>query len=481
MDFEEFRVGDHIWFDRTFSAADFAAFAKFSGDNNPLHHDRAFGATSSFGNIIVPLHIAAAPLSFVAGMVFPGDSSLYLGHTLRAVKAVMYDVPVVYSARITDISAARRVLSVRVLGLQNGDVVLDGTLQIQSLPQAGKGSAPAAQVRRAAEQNRVVVTGAGGEIGRVTAVRLAQGGADVVLLARRMTPELQAALEACKKAGVRAEALLGDLSDAKDRARLCEALAKWDDIQALVHAASPAVMSPLETHVAVNFQALVDLTKAVLPGFLRRQKGRVIAIGSSSVETAIAGWEAYSGAKAMVSQFVHAFDRKHRTYGVTGQVIAPSQVDTAMSKALVAPSAATLLIPEEVAQCVADNLGDLDDTTYVSLSPAGTRRAYYGSFVSSGAAEHARTPAKSAVTAQADSAAPGADASLDRIIRGVLGLPASVPLENGGLGLTQGWDSLKQIEIMLAVERAYGVTFAAAEIDQLTTYAGLKRAVDAKR
>jgi acyl carrier protein len=69
---------------------------------------------------------------------------------------------------------------------------------------------------------------------------------------------------------------------------------------------------------------------------------------------------------------------------------------------------------------------------------------------------------------------------LERTVRAALALPASVPLDNGGLGLTPGWDSLKHIEIMLAVERDCAIEFSSSEIDRLSTYSGLCAVVDAK-
>jgi 3-oxoacyl-[acyl-carrier protein] reductase len=339
-------------------------------------------------------------------------------------------------------------------------------------------------VRRASEQNRIVVTGAAGEIGRSTVARLAQQKFDLVLVARRITPALEDTAAACRAFGVQVDIILGDLAETKDRARLCEALGKRDDVAALVHVASPPVAAPVDTHVKVNFEALVEMTHALLPGFLRRQKGRVIAIGSSSVEVGISGWEPYAGAKAMLSQYLHTFDRKHRLYGITAQVIAPTRVDTAMSRATGAGQG-TMLIPEEVAACIAESVTDPQgDTTYLSLSPSGVRGAYYGVYTTQAppTGEASRQPApQGASSSQSPSSTDeSALVKLERTVRAALALPASVPLDNGGLGLTPGWDSLKHIEIMLAVERDYGIEFSSSEIDRLSTYAGLRTVVEAK-
>lgn len=45
----------------------------------------------------------------------------------------------------------------------------------------------------------------------------------------------------------------------------------------------------------------------------------------------------------------------------------------------------------------------------------------------------------------------------------------------------EGWDSLNHVRLMVAVEKAFKVRFAAAEVSEMKTVGDLKRALDAKR
>ena len=38
-----------------------------------------------------------------------------------------------------------------------------------------------------------------------------------------------------------------------------------------------------------------------------------------------------------------------------------------------------------------------------------------------------------------------------------------------GVGVTGGWDSLKQIEVLVEIERAYGIRFRSSQFETLTT------------
>src|SRR5690242_17094217 len=113
--FDDFSVGDTVSFARRFTPDDFASFSALSGDRSPLHHDAAYAAQSSLGRPIVPLQLAAAPLSAVAGMFLPGHRSLLLDSQVRAIEPVDYGMEVVYSAQIVAKHSALNVLTIRVI------------------------------------------------------------------------------------------------------------------------------------------------------------------------------------------------------------------------------------------------------------------------------------------------------------------------------------------------------------------------------
>lgn len=48
-------------------------------------------------------------------------------------------------------------------------------------------------------------------------------------------------------------------------------------------------------------------------------------------------------------------------------------------------------------------------------------------------------------------------------------------------GDVEGWDSFKQIEIIIAVEEHYGIKFRTRELDSLNNVGDLARLIDTKR
>ncbi|HUE16330.1 MAG TPA: HAD-IIIC family phosphatase [Planctomycetaceae bacterium] len=59
------------------------------------------------------------------------------------------------------------------------------------------------------------------------------------------------------------------------------------------------------------------------------------------------------------------------------------------------------------------------------------------------------------------------------LVRKLLRLPANADLSDAGLGVTPGWDSLKHIELLLALESALGIRFGAGEMEFLHRFTEL--------
>lgn len=81
--YDEIRVGDVHAFRRVLTESDVAAFARLTGDVNPLHTDRAFGEASRFGRNVVHGMLSGGLFSALVGMLIPGERGVYLSQTLE--------------------------------------------------------------------------------------------------------------------------------------------------------------------------------------------------------------------------------------------------------------------------------------------------------------------------------------------------------------------------------------------------------------
>jgi acyl dehydratase len=71
-------VGTRASWTRTIGADDVEAFARFSGDRNPLHFDPAFAAGTRVGRLVVQGGLTTALFNALVAMELPGPGSVFL-------------------------------------------------------------------------------------------------------------------------------------------------------------------------------------------------------------------------------------------------------------------------------------------------------------------------------------------------------------------------------------------------------------------
>lgn len=96
--------------------------------------------------------------------------------------------------------------------------------------------------------------------------------------------------------GVSAQAIVADLAVSIDLERVAASLIGDTNVTFLVNNAGTSTLAPVAD---TDPTALVRLTRAVLPGFMERNHGTIINIGSVLGLGTIPGSSAYSGTKGM--------------------------------------------------------------------------------------------------------------------------------------------------------------------------------------
>lgn len=160
------------------------------------------------------------------------------------------------------------------------------------------------------EQRKIcMVTGATSGIGEACALRFAQGGYDVIITGRR-EELLNRLAKRIEEQGVRAKTLCFDVRNQQQVFDVCGSLEPdWADIDVLINNAGLALgLDPLQggdlddwnTMVDTNIKGLLYVTRALVPGMVKRNRGHVINIGSVAGDAAYANGNVYCGTKAAV-------------------------------------------------------------------------------------------------------------------------------------------------------------------------------------
>lgn len=85
---DDFHVGQHVEFTKTFTEDDVRRFIEITGDRNPLHVDDAFAAQTRFGGRVLHGMLTASIFSTMVGMLLPGTGAIYRSQTLAFLRPV---------------------------------------------------------------------------------------------------------------------------------------------------------------------------------------------------------------------------------------------------------------------------------------------------------------------------------------------------------------------------------------------------------
>jgi uncharacterized protein len=182
----------------------------------------------------------------------------------------------------------------------------------------------------------VVVTGASAGIGEATAVAFARQGAKVVLAARRLD-RLEDLATRIERAGGHALAMKIDVTDHDQLERLPGIVKEaYGPTDVLVNNAgipgggrfADLSYEQIERIVRVNLLAVIECTRAFLPGMQRRRRGHVVNVASLAGRFAAPGASVYSATKHGVVAFSESLHYEVEPDGVLVTSVNPGFVAT---------------------------------------------------------------------------------------------------------------------------------------------------------
>ena len=124
--FEDLSIGQSVALTRVVGEADIAAFASVSGDDNPVHLDAAFAATTPFKQRIAHGMLTASYISALIGTRLPGPGAIYVSQTLNFKRPVKIGDAVTARVEISALDAAKARVTFACSCIVNGKPVLDG-------------------------------------------------------------------------------------------------------------------------------------------------------------------------------------------------------------------------------------------------------------------------------------------------------------------------------------------------------------------
>lgn len=127
---DDFAVGQHVTFSKTFTEDDLRRFIEITGDVNPLHVDDGFAAGTPFGRRVLHGMLTASIFSTMVGMLLPGTGAIYRSQTLKFLLPVHAGDTVTAHFVVRSIDRAKHRLKIDAwIENEAGKRVIEGTCE----------------------------------------------------------------------------------------------------------------------------------------------------------------------------------------------------------------------------------------------------------------------------------------------------------------------------------------------------------------
>ncbi|MAT92177.1 MAG: short chain dehydrogenase [Halioglobus sp.] len=210
----------------------------------------------------------------------------------------------------------------------------------------------------------VLITGASSGIGKTSALRLAEAGAHVLLVARSLD-KLEATAQEIAARGGEATIYQADAADMQDCDRLvAEVLRNHGHVDILINNAGRSIRRSLELSydrfhdfertMQINYFGAVRLTMGLLPSMSERMRGQIINISSIATLGPSPRFSAYVASKSALDAWTRAAAVEYSDRNVRFTNIHMPLVRTPMIEATTIYNSMPVLTPDEAGDLVVD-------------------------------------------------------------------------------------------------------------------------------
>jgi NAD(P)-dependent dehydrogenase (short-subunit alcohol dehydrogenase family) len=235
-----------------------------------------------------------------------------------------------------------------------------------------------------------IVTGASQGLGYEIAKTYIGAGANLLICARdaRVLDKAFGELKQLVPAGQSIIALPADVSQVRDATALVDrALTEFGRLDVIVSNAGVAgPIGPLEEldwvqwqrTIEINLMGAVWLSRAALPHFKRRRRGKIIQLSGGGATQPTPMLSAYAASKAAVVRFMETLAQETRPWHIDVNAIAPGAMDTRMLNEVLSAG------PEVLGQAYHDHLLKQKRSGGAPLSKGAELALFLGSARSDG-------------------------------------------------------------------------------------------------
>jgi acyl dehydratase len=120
-----------------FTQAEVAQFAAVTGDNNPVHLDEAYAATTMFKRPIMHGFLGGSVFSKIFGTLFPGEGTIYLKQSMSFMRPMYVETDYEVRMTVKEVVKEKHRMNVEtiVVDKTSGDTVISGEATVMNVTQ----------------------------------------------------------------------------------------------------------------------------------------------------------------------------------------------------------------------------------------------------------------------------------------------------------------------------------------------------------
>lgn len=336
--FAEFKIGDFAQFNHTITESDVNKFVELTGDDNPLHVNKAFAKKTVFKDTVAHGMLGASFVSTLVGKHIPGKGALWISQSFDFLLPVRVGDQLTIYAEIIEKYESQHVLVLETkVTNQHKQTVLKGLGKVKCL-----------ELETLTEEETVVdtkkviiVIGASRGIGAATAEYLAQKGHYVVINYSKDEQGAQATLASIREKGGEAITYQADVRDAQAvQAMVDKTISHYGGVTGLVYGATSKVIASdfnqlawtdIEAHFDIQLRGAFNCVQSVLKEFTAKKQGSVVFIGSLAADVApMLKVTGYAMAKAALQNLAKCLALEYGPMGLRFNVVSPGMTETGL-------------------------------------------------------------------------------------------------------------------------------------------------------
>ncbi len=359
--YDDIDVGDEASLSHCITQKDVEAFAKLTGDFNPVHLDAGFAKLTTFGKPVVHGMLTSSFISTMIGMLLPGPGALWTSQTLEFLAPTYIGDEITVVARVKQKSPATQmiVLEIAITNQHGAQVVFgDSTVRLLDVKDGAESSSaikgqdqiepslapveyPGSPVKKLVDRKAILVLGGSRGIGAATVKYLAAKGDPIVFNYLKSEGEAKYLVEQVQQQGGQAIAIRGDVASSKVVEHIFStAETQVGPISSVVYCAAPNPIpkafgelqwEDFQKHLDTQIKGAFNCVQRALPQMIEAKSGAFVFLGSIFADgTPPIQQSSYVVTKAALAALVRSLAVEYGPKGIRVNVVSPGMTRTEM-------------------------------------------------------------------------------------------------------------------------------------------------------